>query len=201
MTSCMRTLIGLTVLVAVFAGTLLAQDADAPMVDNPQYANWSSFEVGAMAKMKMTVESMGMQVAEMVITQTLTSLDANMAVVSMQTTMSINGTEMAQPATDIQIPAKVPVSAAEQPDENVETDIQAEEGQQTVEVPAGKFDCKFVKTTMITTVDGQKQTNVSTVWTSDQVPGGQVKMISVSQGDMNEQTTRSELIDYSTGSE
>jgi len=76
-----------------------------------------------------------------------------------------------------------------------------EQGEETIEVPAGTFECQFTKTTVTVTVNGQEYTSVTTVWTNDEVPGGQVKMVSVSSSQMGEQTTTSELMEYGTDGE
>ena len=172
--------------------------ADGEMVDNPQYATWSSFQVGAMAKMSMVTTAGGQQIVEMVTTQTLTSLDDTMAVVSMQTSMVAGGQTIEQPAIEVEVLAQVPAST-QQPPGDVEPEI--EQGEETIDVPAGTFACQRTTVTVTMTVNDQEFTSVSTTWTSDQVPGGQVKMVAVTNSQMGEQTTASELLEHSAGGE
>ena len=195
-----KTLMGLAVLAALAS---LAVGGDAPaepeMVDNPQYASWASFEVGAMVKMKsITLDADGAQLAEMTTTRTLTSLDDERAIVTMQTTISAAGTEMEQRPMEVEVLAQVPVAAQ---DPNVEVSPEVEQGAETIEVPAGTFECQFTKTTITVTVNGEEYTSVMMVWTNDQVPGGQVKMVSVSSSRMGKQTSTSELMEYGAGGE
>ena len=195
-----KTLMGLAALAALAS---LAVGGDAPaepeMVDNPQYASWASFEVGAMVKMKsITLDADEAHLAEMTTTRTLTSLDAERAIVTMQTTITAAGMEMEQPAMEVEVLAQVPVVSQ---DPNVEVSPEVEQGEETIEVPAGTFECQFTKTTVTVTVNGQEYTSVMTVWTNDQVPGGQVKMVSVSSSQIGEQTTTSELMEYGAGGE
>jgi len=195
-----KTLMGLAVLAALASLAVGGEAPAAPeMVDNPQYASWASFEVGAMVKMKsITLDADGAQLAETITTRTLTSLDDERAIVTMQTTIIAAGMEMEQAAMEVEILAQIPAVSL---DPNVEVSPEVEQGAETIEIPAGTFECQFTETTVTVTVNGQEYTSVTTVWTNDQVPGGQVKMVSVSSSQMGEQTTTSELMEYGTDGE
>ncbi len=167
------------------------------LIDNQQYAAWASFAVGASATLNMvSVSPDGTKSVDMSTTETLMALEDDYAEVSTQTTMVVEGEARTMPATSYKIPAQVPVTAP-QDNAEIEIDIETEQGTETIEVPAGTFECQFIKTTMTMTVGDEEMTSVTTIWTSSQVPGGQVKMVSVSQV----QTMTRELTAYSAGSE
>lgn len=197
MTTRAKELISLTVLVAV-ASWAFGEPAGEPpeMVDNSQYAAWASFAIGATATLStVSVSPDGTQSVEMSTTETLTVLEDDYAEVATQMTMVIEGEEQTMPPTSYKIPAQVPVTAPQDSDE-IEIEIEIERGTETIEVPAGTFECQFIKTTMTMTVGDEEMTSVTTIWTSSEVPGGQVKMVSVSQF----QTMTRELLAYSDGS-
>lgn len=211
-----KTLMSLT-LVVVIAPWAAAQSDEQPMMDNPAYATWSSFEVGAMVKTKTVGDALGTQISEMVVTQTLTSLDEDRAVVTRQATLVMMGQAMEQPAVEMEIPARIPDQSGQDGDAVAVADVEVEAGDETITVPAGTFDCHYAKTTMTMTVpagtfdcdyakttmtmtiDGQETTSVTTIWTSDQVPGGQVRMVVVTRGGAGAGTTTMELLAYSAG--
>ncbi len=191
-----KTLMSLT-LVVVIVSWAVAQSDEQAMMDNPAYATWSSFEVGAMVKTRTVGDALGTQVSEMDVTQTLTSLDEDRAVVTMQTTLVVMGRTMAQPAMEMEIPARIPDQGGQ--DGDAVADVEVEEGDETITVLAGTFDCHYVKTTMTMTIGGQEITSITTIWTSNQVPGGQVKMVVVTPGSGGAGTTTMELLAYSAG--
>jgi len=206
MTFRMKTLMALAILAAM-ASLAVGTEAEAPaepeMVDNPEYANWASFEVGAMAKMKgVTLDADGNKVSEQITTMTLTSLDDEAAVVTTEMTIVAAGMEVETPATERRIPAQVPVAADDAEAEaqaEAQVEAEVEQGEETIEVAAGTFECHFTRTTITRTVEGEEFTSTTTMWTNDEVPGKLVKMEFVSDGQMGKQT--SELLEYSTGAE
>ena len=175
----------LVLVVGVLAGWAVAQDGE--MIDNPEYVQWSSFEVGASATLTMTTGPAGGGM-EMTMTHTLKSLDADNAVVTTVVTMVVNDQKIEQPPQDRTVVARV---AEHTPPEGQDAP-QIEESEESVTVPAGTFDCKKVTTTM--TVNGA--TMVTSVWSTDQVPGGVVKMVTTSNG---QQVSSMELIETSAG--
>lgn len=193
-----KTLMSLT-LVVVIAPWAAAQSDEQPMMDSPAYATWSSFEVGAMVKTKTVGDALGTQISVMVVTQTLTSLDEDRAIVTMQATLAVMGEAMEQPAVEMEIPARIPDQSGQDGDAVAVADVEVEAGDETITVPAGTFDCHYAKTTMTMTIDGQETTSVTTIWTSDQVPGGQVRMVVVTRGGAGAGTTTMELLAYSAG--
>lgn len=156
-------------------------------IDNPEYGNWSSFGVGASATLKMTHTGAGAEMT-MLMTSTLKSMDATKAVVTMVTTMTVNGQDIEQPAMDRDVLARIP--KVDPPDDAPETEV--EESEETITVEAGTFDCKVVKTTM----DMQGQSIVTTIWMCDEVPGGQVKMVSEMGGEV---MSTMELVEFDAG--
>ena len=111
-------------------------------------------------------------------------------------TMNVQGQEMEMPPTSREVPAELYQSETEpETPEGVEV-TELDTGTEEVTVEAGTFECNFVKTK--TEMEGM--TTEATVWTSDEVPGMTVKMVShmeMAQG-MTSDTTM-ELIEVSTG--
>ncbi|MHC4985307.1 MAG: hypothetical protein ACYTFO_04040 [Planctomycetota bacterium] len=175
----------LVLVVGALAGWAIAQDGE--MVDNPEYIQWSSFEVGASATLTMMSGPADAGV-EVTMTHTLMSLDADNAVVTTVVTMVVNDQEIEQPPQDRTVAARV---AKYDPPEGQEAP-EIEESEETVTVAAGTFDCKKVTTTI--TANGAAM--VTTVWTTDAVPGGIVKMVTTSGG---QQVSSMELTAVSTG--
>jgi len=169
--------------------------AGEPMVDNPEYLNWASFDVGASVKMK-TVTEMAGTTNETVMTTTMKEKTDDKIVLETVITMNVQGQEMEMPPTSREVPAELYQSETEpETPEGVEV-TELDTGTEEVTVEAGTFECNFVKTK--TEMEGM--TTEATVWTSDEVPGMTVKMVShmeMAQG-MTSDTTM-ELIEVSTG--
>jgi hypothetical protein len=160
---------------------------EGEMIDNPEYEAWASFSVGDSATLKIVSQAGGSEM-EMEMKHELKSLDDDKAVITTTTTIVVNDQEIEQPPMDRDVPAEV---AKAEPAEG-QPEPEVEQSEETITVEAGTFDCEVVKTTMET----EDATHVTTVWTCEDVPGGQVKVIVETDG---ETVSETELIDYETG--
>jgi len=181
----------IAVIVAAYPLLSVGQEAEAAMVENPEYVSWASFKPGAMAKVQMTVEAAG-NTSEMLMITTLVAVTDEEAVVEMVTEVTAQGQKMVSPAQERKIPAKV----AAPPDPEETPDVEMEKGEEEITVAAGTFQCEWAKTTMVQ--DGS--TIVTTVWISPDVPGRTVKMVARTEMEGGfVTTTASELVEYKAG--
>ena len=108
----------------------------------------------------------------------------------MPMSMEAAGQKMDMPAQKMEIPKAVPAAPPADPNapkmDAPKADTKTSE--ESVTVAAGTFKTKLTESTM--DVAGSKTT--SKVWTSDDVPGGMVKMEATTDGAMKS-TTKSEL--------
>ena len=184
-------LVSCMILVAL-VGVALAGE---PMVANPEYDNWASFDVDTSIKMKSVTEAGG-TTNEMAMTTTMTSKDDEKLVLSTAMTVSVPGQEMELDPTEREVLAEVPESQAEVETPEGVTVTELDSGTEEITVEAGTFECQFVKTE--TEMEGM--TTVSTVWMCDDVPGHMVKMVShveMAQGMVTDTTM--ELVEMTTG--
>ncbi len=178
------------VILAVLVGVAFAGET----VANPEFESWVSFDVGASVTMK-TVTEMAGTASESAMTTEMTAKEDESLELTTTVKMTVQGQEMEFPSDPRTVNAEVPVVEPEDAPET-EADVETEEGEETITVPAGEFECKMMKTT--TTTD--EMTTVSTVWTCDDVPGGMVKMVShieMAQGMVTDTTM--ELTEMTTG--
>lgn len=171
------------VLMAVLAAaTLFAAD----MVDNPAYGIWSKFKVGAELKYKQVSEVANMK-TESEITYKLVEVTPEKVVVEMGGAAVVAGNRMEMPATRMEYTARV---------ENTKVDPKLVEmakvatpesktGEEQITVPAGTFKCRIVDSKM-----NQQGTEVSAkIWTSTEIPGSLVKMVTTMTAPMKSVTT------------
>ena len=170
-----KTLLVVTMLAAT------ATPAIAEKIDNPEYLSWKQFKPGAMVKIEHVSKVAGNE-TKMVKTTTLKELTDEKAMVSSQTTMSVMGNVIKQPAEDQEIPAKF--DKPEMPEGTKTPDIETEQGEETLTVGGKEIACKWVKSTVKT----GGNTILSKAWSSDAVPGGLVKMESTTKGTMTMET-------------
>lgn len=170
-----------TLLVLVLLGAVAAP-ARAEKIDNPEYASWKSFKVGAAVTIEHVSKMAGAE-TRMVTTKTLKELTDKKAVVRSQTTLYVMGNEMKQPAQDEEIPAQLDIPGM--PAGTPNPDVEMEKGEETLTVGGKQVDCTWVKTTM----KAAGSTVVAKLWNSDAVPGGMVKMESTSSGAVSSVTT------------
>jgi hypothetical protein len=159
---------------------MLASVAFGQQVDNPQYTGWAKFKPGTTVTMKSQSETKMQGMAdpmksEMTSTTKLVDMKPDEATVETTTKMVMMGNETAMPANTMKVPAKVDSGKAGPATADMKN---VKEGTDKVEVGGKSYDCKTKEYDMET--NGMK--THTKVWTSDQVPGGTVKMESTSTG-------------------
>jgi hypothetical protein len=174
------------VAVACVLGVLAVSPVYGEKVDNPLYKNWAQFKPGSYVVMKMVTTAAGNK-TEMTQTQTLKECTPEKAVVEVKVVMMVSGQKIEQPPTAIEIAAKVPEGKVEAAEKDPDTEV--ENGAEEIEVGGGKFKAEWTETK---SKQGEAVTTTK-VWTSDEVPGQQLKMKSTMPGGM---TVESELIEF-----
>jgi hypothetical protein len=163
----------LSVTLALAFGAL-ASAQDKKTVDNPAFASWSKFKAGAAVTLKMTNDAGGTK-SSTTMTTKLVEVKADEVTVEVTTETEVMGMKFAAPAMkqthkkSIEIPANTKVPEATGKPEGT-----TEEGTETVKVGATEVKTKWYKfKTKTPAGDFEGQ-----VWTSDDVPGMVVKMVS-----------------------
>ncbi|HYE21160.1 MAG TPA: hypothetical protein VEA69_22120 [Tepidisphaeraceae bacterium] len=169
-----RSISGFVVAVAVCMSANSAPAADA---ENPAYKNWAKFKVGSWSKVAGESAAAG-TTTKTEMTYKLVELTPDKAVVELVTSMDAGGTKMDLPAQKMEIPAKGPAAGATGAPDAPKPDMK--ESTEEVEVAGKKVKCKV--TEVKTDANGMKMTSKS--WTSEDVPGGLVKMESNGEGAM-----------------
>lgn len=173
-------LFGFAVLAAFTAGAAQAEN-------NALYDSWAKHKPGTMVKVKMVTEAAGNK-TEMETTQTLKEVTPEKVVVDTQTTMTMMGQKLEQPAQPMEIPAKMEAGQAAAAQAQKAADVEVKESEETVTVSGQSVKAKVVET--------KDKTTWSKAWTSADVPGTVVKMESKTTGDMATSTTM-ELVEMS----
>ena len=149
---------------------------------SPEYTQWSKHKPGTSVTMSMVSEVAG-QKSETVTKTTLKSVADAELVLETTMTMMIADQKIEQPPMERKVPKMLP--KVEVPKEtSTDPKPKIEEGQEELEIAGKKLKCKRMKTT--TEVAGS--TMVSTMWTTDDVPGGLVKMETSMSGAMESKT-------------
>ena len=169
------------------------------MVSNPEYAKWAAFPAGASATLaQATFDGSGVKVGNAVSVWTLKAVSAESVTVSDANTTS-PGTpdEFTCSSGDMVIPAMVPVGSGSGI-AAVTTQTVVAAATETIDVPAGRFDCRLTTTTTtVPMAGGQVCTIVTQEWTSDKVPGALVKSTSRLDVGAGKLTTVMELTTFS----
>jgi hypothetical protein len=189
----MNKLVWALVALAMVAPAALADE----MVDNPQYKSWAGCKVGAMVKMVTTseVDAGGMKMTtKSTMTSTLKELTPEKAVVETVTEMDMGGTKTAMPATKQEIPARVKASAAQPATMEGAKVTKKGEGDEEIAVGGKKYKCHWVETETVS----DQMASTSKVWTSPEIPGGTVKMVSDVTKPMKSKTTM-EVTEFKAG--
>jgi hypothetical protein len=180
-------------LLSLGCGMVLCAQVYAGQVENPQYKDWARFKPGTSTTMAMTSD-MGGQSSKSETRTTLKEVNDDKLVVETVTSMEAAGQKMDMPAQSMEIkkmmdemPAAPP--AAQPPADAPKADVKTSE--ESVTVGGGTFKAKVAETSM--DVAGSKTT--SKTWTSEEVPGGIVKMESTMDGAMKG-TTKMELTKF-----
>ncbi len=143
-----------------------ARGADA----NPQFAGWSKYAVGSSVTMTGETNAGGQKMASTMKT-TLVEKGKDSVTVEIAVSMNVGGQTIAGPATKQVIPAAgAAVGAAGG------AAAPKESGEETLTIGGKAVKCKVL--TVESDAGGQKST--STVWYSDEIPGGTAKMVAKS---------------------
>jgi len=164
--------------------------AAARAEDNPAYAQWAKFKPGTSTTITMNSEAAG-QTSKMETKATLVEVTPEKVVVESVTSMEAGGQKMDMPAQKMEIKKAMDPAPAVDAETQKQIDAakaSAKTTDESVTVAGGTFKAKCTETT--TEANGMK--SVSKVWTSDEVPGGMVKMEATTSGAMAS-TTKGEL--------
>ena len=175
---------------AVAALMFVCGTARAEKKENPMYTMWAKFKPGSSATIS-AVSDMAGQTTKSETKTTLKSVSDDKVVLEMATSMDMGGNKMEMPPQSMDIPKMVDVPADAKPtptDPGKDVKTDAKTAEESVTVKAGTFKAKMTETKM--DQGGSKMT--SKAWTSDEVPGGVVKMEVVGEGEMK-MTVKSEL--------
>ena len=170
---------------AVWASVSIAEDK----IDNPEYQAWAAFEPGASVTVRSVWESYRGTLV-MLRTMKLTSKTATEVTVEISGEAQASGKTATMPLVTRVIPATMdrPPDPAAKP--------KVTQGSEELTVAGKTLQCQWTESPMVT----GGQTVVPKVWQSDQVPGGQVKMVSRTDGPNGLVTTTMELTAFTTGS-
>lgn len=164
----------LTVTLALLVGAV-ASAQEKKTIDNPLFANWAKFKAGASTTTKMASEANGVKSA-VTITTKLVDVKADELTVEVTSESEVMGMKFTAPAVKqavkktIEIPAGIPMPPAA----GAKPEGTTEEGTETLKVGNTEIKTKWFKyktKTPAGDIEGQ-------VWTSDEVPGMMVKMVS-----------------------
>jgi hypothetical protein len=155
--------------------------------DNPAYTSWAKFKPGTSTTMAMASDAGG-QTSKTETKTTLKEVTADKVVVEVAMSMEAGGQKMDMPAQTMEY-KKVMDAAPATPDAPKDQPNmpkpETKTSEESVTVAAGTFKTKCTESKMKM---GEMNT-VSNVWTSDEVPGGMVKMEATTDGSMKSKTT------------
>jgi hypothetical protein len=180
--------------VVLFSGAFARADET---IDNPEFASWSKFKTGTSITIKIASEFGGM-VSESVQMVKLIEATADKLVLETAITMTVAGTKIEVPPMKRDVPKKVTITdevkKARADAEKAQAEAKSEDGTETLTVSGDKFKCKWHRT-KITIMGNETDTKI---WTSEEVPGGTVKMESTTGGAMSVKT-KFEVTDFKKG--
>jgi len=151
---------------------LLASLAAGQEVTNPKYEAWKNFKEGAMVRFTGSTKTMGMETG-IEIRRTLVSKSADKVVIDEETWISVGENKKNESRTRKEIAAKVAKEL-----------VPAAAGTESVTVAGKTFNCQFFD--LIDSTDGLKMGVRE--WTTDQVPGGSVKIECRTEGSVASDT-------------
>lgn len=166
-------------IVACLLTTLCAAVATAQDVPNPAYEAWSKFKPGATAKVVGSTKTMGLETV-VEITTRLVEVTPQQATVEVSAVITSGGNRVEQ------APERAPVAARVK-----QSEAPAPVGEEEITVNGQKYHCRVYE--LKKTEDGTTLT--ARTWMSDQVPGGIVKVESVTSGQVASDT-RFELKEF-----
>ena len=144
---------------AASAPTTAPTTAPEELIDNPQFAHWTKFNIGSSATLSTEIKTSG-QTISTVSTNKLLEKDGEKVIVEISGTMNIAGQKNELPPQKQTIPAQIAKRSIKQA------------ATEAVEAAGKTFDCKIYE---MLNDPGQPDAKAK-VWLSDEVPGGVVKL-------------------------
>ena|GEM_PF-1065174 len=211
----MNNLAKIVLFVLVLAGIPALAGKTEEKIDNPLYKHWAQFKPGSYATLK--VVTMGttsdthhtqtpkdpqhreggatfIPTSDMRLTQTLKEVTAEKVVIELKTVITAGGQKMEQPPTLQDIPAKITkteVVEQEPTDKVKQGEPEIKEGEEEIKAAGKTLKAKWVQTEI-----KQDEMVIKTkVWTSEDVPGQTVRMISSTEGQVASKST-TELVEF-----
>lgn len=165
--------LGLALCMVLVAGMAVAETpapTDAAGGElSPIYQSWAKAKVGAKTFYEQKTKMMGTETDTSIVYE-LVELTAEKAVVKMSTTSTVGGQKMEMPPQNMTFPARAP-QATPMGTPPASAPAKATVVAEPVTVPGGTFKCTVVKAE---TEQGGNHVK-STMWSSEDVPGGLVK--------------------------
>jgi hypothetical protein len=158
-------------------------------VDNPEYEHWAQFKPGSFSKVKWTVVVDGVTI-KMVVTTTLKKVTSEKVEIQTKTVTSTEGVKDNLSVTNEPIPAKVkreklkiePKEVGKLPDGREVLDLKR--GQEKIKIRGEEIATEWIETKIKIKNKKEDRTIVSKTWTSEDIPGRVVKMVSGDESGM-----------------
>ncbi|MFH0962389.1 MAG: hypothetical protein V2A58_00085 [Planctomycetota bacterium] len=182
-----RRLIGHVAALAVL-GLLCAGAWSAEQIDNPMYQNWARFKPGTFIIQQTTTKTEEMN-PETRMTYTLKEVTPERVVLEMVMAVVVEGNEMKMPPQTIVHPAKI--DKPEPEGGEVVKPVLLGQGSEEIAVKGNKIKTTWVKSQ----IKQEGETSIVTIWTSEEIPGSMVKMVTETKGDEPATTTMA-LVDF-----
>ena len=156
-------------------------------IENPEFAAWSGFKVGAFVELSVESAQMG-STSTSKLTHKLVELTADKAVIETTGTTKAGGMEYALPATKRDVPKEVEVPDIKLPDAKP-AEGEVKKGEETIEVAGKKIACTTFESTLEMAIPGAGTMKTwSKRWTSKEIPGGEAKSEAKTDTQMGERT-------------
>ena len=162
----------LWLVVLTTCGSFCAAAARAEKIDNPAYQDWARFKPGSFVTYK-TVTKMEAMTSETEMTQTLKEVTPEKVLIELVTVMTVAGNEMKMPAMMMEHAAKIEKPEPEGEAAEVPKPEEIDKGAEKITVKDKKIETTWVKTKF----EYGGTTTTLTVWSSEDIPSGMVKMV------------------------
>jgi hypothetical protein len=176
-------------MIALCGLALICSTVRAGQVENPAYKEWAKYKPGTSITIATTSDAGG-QTSKVETKTTLKEVSDDKVVLETAMSMDAGGQKMDMPAQTTEVKKMMDEMPAMPNAQTQTADAKAntKTTDESVTTAAGTFKAKCTEATM--EANGSKTT--SKTWTSDEVPGGMVKMEATTDGPMKS-TTKSEL--------
>jgi hypothetical protein len=146
-------------------------------IDNPQYAEWARYKVGAFVELTVESDSSGSKSTAKMTTK-MVELTAEKLVLEVTTVSKMGEMEYAMPAQKMEVPKILEIPDVKTPEPKPEDKPKVTEGSETIDVAGKKVACKTFEST--TEMMGMK--SWSKTWLTKDIPGGMAKQESKTEG-------------------